>query len=318
MIQPSATSSRKVGIVGVGMVGASFAYALMQRSLATEIVLVDLDRERAEGEAMDLNHGLPFVRPLTIRAGDYADLAGAAVVVLTAGASQRPGQTRLDLLENNVKICREIIPQIVAHNPDGHIVIASNPVDVLTHIANEIAGLPWGRVLGSGTILDTARFRHLLGSYYGVDARSVHANIIGEHGDSAVPVWSGANIGGVPLRAFRTAAGRGWDQAAMDQIFEQTRGAAYEIIKRKHATYYAIGLGLLTVVEAILRDQRTVLTVSTPMRGIYGVHDIALSLPTVVGRGGALDVLPLALDDVEQAGFAQSGQVLCERLANIR
>lgn len=311
------TSTRKVGIVGTGMVGSSFAYALMQRSLATEIVLVDLDRERAEGEAMDLNHGLPFVRPLRITAGDYADLAGAAVVVLTAGANQRPGQTRLDLLQRNAQICRAIIPQIVQHNPDGQILIASNPVDILTHIAADVAGLPWGRVLGSGTILDTARFRFLLGQHYGVEARSVHAYIIAEHGDSAVPVWSAANIGGIPLRDFQTTDGRGWEQAAMDQVFEQTRGAAYEIIKRKQATYYAIGLGLLTAVEAILRDQKTVLTVSTPVRGTYGVNDIALSLPTIVGARGAVEVLPLALSAEEQAAFAAAGQLLRERLSQI-
>jgi L-lactate dehydrogenase len=311
------TSSRKVGIVGTGMVGASFAYALMQRSLATEIVLVDLDHERAAGEAMDLNHGLPFVRPLTIRAGGYRDLAGADLVVMTAGANQHPGQTRLDLLQRNAGICREVVPQIFAHNPDGLLVIASNPVDILTHIANEVVHVPWGRIVGSGTILDTARFRYLIGSYFEVDARSVHAYIIGEHGDSAVPVWSVANIGGVRVQDFHAPDGRTFDQAAMDGIFEQTRTAAYEIIKRKQATYYAIGLGLLTLVEAILRNQRTVLTVSTPVRGNYGVTGIALSLPTIVGRQGALEVLDLPLNAAEQAGFAASAHTLRDKLAQV-
>lgn len=311
------SSTRKVGIVGTGMVGASFAYALMQRSIATEIVLVDVDRERAEGEAMDLNHGLPFVRPIKISAGDYADLAGAGVVVMTAGANQRPGQTRLDLLQRNADICKQIVPKIFEHNPDGILVIASNPVDILTHIAAEVAGVAWGRIIGSGTILDTARFRYLLGSYFEVDPRSVHAYIIGEHGDSAVPVWSLANIGGVRLRDFHASNGRQWEQGAMDHIFEQMRTAAYEIIKRKQATYYAIGLGLLTVVEAILRDQRTVLTVSTPVQGNYGVRDIALSLPTVVGRNGALSVLDLELSTEEQAAFNASAQTLRDKLAQI-
>lgn len=311
------SSTRKVGIVGTGMVGASFAYALMQRSIATEIVLVDVDRERAEGEAMDLNHGLPFVRPIKITAGDYADLAGAGVVVMTAGANQRPGQTRLDLLQRNADICKQIVPKIFEHNPDGILVIASNPVDILTHIAAEVAGVAWGRIIGSGTILDTARFRYLLGSYFEVDARSVHAYIIGEHGDSAVPVWSLANIGGVRLRDFHASNGRQWEQGAMDHIFEQMRTAAYEIIKRKQATYYAIGLGLLTVVEAILRDQRTVLTVSTPVQGNYGVRDIALSLPTVVGRNGALSVLDLELSTEEQAAFNASAQTLRDKLAQV-
>ncbi len=311
------TSSRKVGIVGTGMVGASFAYALMQRSLATEIVLVDLDGERAAGEAMDLNHGLPFVRPVTIRAGDYSDLAGADLVVMTAGANQRPGQTRLDLLQRNAQICREVVPQVLHHNPDGLLVIASNPVDILTHIATEVARVPWGRIIGSGTILDTARFRYLIGSYFEVDPRSVHAYIIGEHGDSAVPVWSLANIAGVRLPQFRAPSDRTFDQAAMDGVFEQTRTAAYEIIKRKQATYYAIGLGLLALVEAILRNQRTVLTVSTPVRGNYGVTDIALSLPTIVGRQGALEVLDLELSAQEQAGFAASAQTLRDKLAQV-
>lgn len=311
------TSTRKVGLIGTGMVGSSFAYALMQRSIATELVLVDADHERAMGEAMDLNHGLPFVRPVSIRAGDYSDLAGADLVVMTAGANQRPGQTRLDLLQRNAQICREIVPQVFKHNPDGILVIASNPVDILTQIAADVAGVPWGRVIGSGTILDTARFRYLLGSHFEVDARSVHAYIIAEHGDTAVPVWSLANIAGVRLQDFRTPSGRGWDQAAMEQIFEQTRNAAYEIIKRKHATYYAIGLGLLTLVEAILRNQRTVLTVSTPVQGNYGVNGIALSLPTIVGRQGAIEVLDLELSEAEQAGFQASAQTLRDKLAQV-
>lgn len=310
-------SSRKVGLVGTGMVGSSFAYALMQRSLATEIVLVDADRDRAEGEAMDLRHGLPFVRPITIRSGDYADLAGADVVVMTAGANQRPGETRLDLLQRNAQICREIVPKVYEHNPTGILVIATNPVDILTHIAAEVSGQPWGRVLGSGTILDTARFRHLLGSYFNVDARSVHAYIIGEHGDTAVPVWSLANIGGVGVSTFKRPDGSGGRQEDFDSIFEQTRTAAYEIIKRKRATYYAIGLGLLTVVEAILRNQRTVLTVSTPLQGQYGVDGISLSLPTIVGRDGALEVLDVPLNEQEQAAFAASAQTLRDRLAQL-
>ncbi len=311
------SSTRKVGIVGTGMVGSSFAYALMQRSIATEIVLVDVDRERAEGEAMDLNHGLPFVQPAKITAGDYADLAGAGVVVMTAGANQRPGENRLDLLQRNADICKQIVPKIFEHNPDGILVIASNPVDILTYIATDVAGVPWGRVVGSGTILDTARFRYLLGSFFEVDARSVHAYIIAEHGDSAVPVWSLANIAGVRLRNFHTPSGRQWEQAAMDQIFEQTRTAAYEIVKRKQATYYAIGLGLLTLVEAILRDQRTVLTVSTPVRGNYGVQGIALSLPTIVGRQGALEVLDLELSVEERTAFNASSQTLRDKLAQL-
>jgi L-lactate dehydrogenase len=299
------------------MVGSSFAYAMLQRRLANELVLVDKDAARAEGEAMDLNHGLPFVRPLRISSGGYERLAGCEIVVITAGANQRPGETRLDLLQRNAGVFRDIVPQVVAASPEAVIVIATNPVDILTSISAEIAGLPEGRVIGSGTILDTARFRYLLGEHYQVDPRSVHAFIVGEHGDTELALWSLANIAGVRLRDFVDPHGAGYDQAAMDTIFEQTRTAAYEIIKRKHATYYAIGLGLLTIVEAVLRDQRSVLTVSTPMRGAYGVEGIAISLPTIVGRQGAVGILDLPMSDAERDAFQHSAQTLKDRLAQL-
>jgi L-lactate dehydrogenase len=307
----------KVGLVGAGLVGASFAYALMQHGLANELVLIDIDRARAEGEAMDLNHGLPFVRPMRMYAGEYSDLAGCAVVVITAGSNQRPGETRLDLLQRNAAVFREIVPQVVRANPAGIIVIATNPVDILTQISAEIAGLEVGRVIGSGTILDTARFRYLLGEHYRVDPRSVHAYIVGEHGDSELALWSLANIAGVRLRDFVGANGQGYNQAAMDRVFEQTRTAAYEIIKRKKATYYAIGLGLLTIVEAILRDQHTVLTVSSPMVGQYGVEGIAISMPSIVGQRGIEEVLTLPISAEERTAFQRSAQTLKERLAQL-
>lgn len=307
----------KVGLVGAGMVGSSFAYALMQRGLANELVLIDADTARAEGEAMDLNHGLPFVRPMRMYAGTYAQLTGAAIVVIAAGSNQRPGETRLDLLQRNAAVFRDIVPQVVAASPDSIIVIATNPVDILTYISAEIAQLPPGRVIGSGTILDTARFRYLLGEYYRVDPRSVHAYIVGEHGDSELALWSLANIAGVRLRDFVGANGQGFDQGAMDTIFEQTRTAAYEIIKRKKATYYAIGLGLLTIVEAVLRDQHTVLTVSSPMSGQYGVDGISTSMPAIVGRGGVEEVLTLPISEEEQAALERSSQMLKERLAQL-
>jgi L-lactate dehydrogenase len=299
------------------MVGASFAYALMQRGLANELVLVDLDTARAEGEAMDLNHGLPFVRPMRMYAGTYEQLAGAEVVVITAGANQRPGETRLDLLQRNAAVFRQIVPQVVAAAPDSIIIIATNPVDILTTISDQIAGLAPGRVIGSGTILDTARFRYMLGEYYNVDPRSVHAYIVGEHGDSELALWSLANIAGVRLHDFVGANGRGYDEAALHDIFEQTRTAAYEIIKRKKATYYAIGLGLLTIVEAVLRDQNTVLTVCSPLQGQYGVDGIAISLPTIVGRNGIEEVLNLPISEEEAKAFQQSAQTLKERLAQL-
>lgn len=310
-------ATRKVGLIGAGMVGASFAYALMQRSLATELVIIDANQERAIGEAMDLNHGLPFVRTMRIIAGAYDDLRDADVIVITAGANQQPGETRLDLLQRNADIMRAIIPQIIAVNRDAVLVIASNPVDIMTYLAVQMAGLPPGRVLGSGTMLDTARFRYLLGEHYGVDPRSVHAYIVGEHGDTELAIWSLANIAGVRLNDFVGSNGQSYDESALANILHQTRMAAYEIIKRKRATYYAIGLGLLTLVEAILRDQHTVLTISSPMQGLYGVDGMAVSMPTIVGQQGAEQVLLLPLNDDECAAFQQSAATLKQRFAQL-
>jgi L-lactate dehydrogenase len=299
------------------MVGASFAFALVQSGLANELVLIDADPARAEGEAMDLNHGLPFVGPMRIQSGDYGLLAGCDLVVITAGANQRPGQTRLDLLRLNASVIRDIVPKVVAANPSGVIVVASNPVDILTQIAAEIAGLPPGHVIGSGTILDTARFRFLLGEHFGVNPRSVHAYIVAEHGDSALPVWSLANIAGVRIADLQRTGQLRAGREVFDRIFEQTRDAAYEIIQRKKSTYYAIGLGLRAIVEAVLRDERSVLTVSTPMRGILGVDGMALSLPTIVGHGGAEQVLEIPMSDEEVAGFRKSGELLKAQLDSL-
>jgi len=290
----------------------------MQSGLANELILIDADTARAEGEAMDLNHGLPFVGPMRIRAGGYELLAGCDLVVITAGANQRPGQTRLGLLQTNAGVIRDIVPRVVAANPSGVILVATNPVDILTQIAAELAGLPPGQVFGSGTILDTARFRFLLGEYFAVNPQSVHAYIVGEHGDSELPVWSLANIAGVRLADVSGPDGNGVDRAALDQIFERARNAAYEIIERKRSTYYAIGLGLRTIVEAVLRDQRTVLTVCTPMRGTFGVDGIALSLPTLVGHGGAENVLEIPMSTDEIAAFRQSGEILKAQLESVR
>jgi len=307
----------RVAIVGAGNVGATFAYALLLSGLAAEIVLVDVNRAKAEGEAMDLNHTVPFAHPTRIWAGDYADCAGAAVTVIAAGVGQRPGETRLDLVRRNADVFRQVVPQVVQHNPNGILLIATNPVDVLTYVAWKLSGQPSQRVIGSGTILDTARFRHLLSQHFGVDPRSVHAYIIGEHGDSEVPVWSLANIAGMRLPAFCAAHGLDHDQAAMDEIFHQTRDAAYHIIERKGATYYAVAAGLMRIVEAILRDQSTVLSVSSLIEDYYGISDVCLSLPTVVDRGGVERVLRLELSTEEIEGLRHSAQVLIETLAQL-
>jgi L-lactate dehydrogenase len=309
--------NRKVGLVGTGLVGSSFVYGLMIRELATEIVLIDVNDEKAIGEMMDFNHGLSFSKPVKITAGNYEDLSDAQVVVIAAGASQRPGESRLDLLARNTDIFRAIVPEVVRQNPEGIILIATNPVDILTYISLKESRLPSSRVIGSGTILDTSRFRFLLGQHYGVDARSVHAYIIGEHGDSEIPLWSLANIGGVRLQEFAPLQNKQYDQTEMDKLFVGVRDAAYEIIKRKGATYYAIGLGLVSIVETILGDYRSVLSVSTLMTGQYGVTDMCLSLPCVVGGNGVEEILTLNLSEEEELGFRLSAEKLKSTLKSL-
>jgi L-lactate dehydrogenase len=300
----------RVAVVGVGHVGATFAYALLLSGLAAEIVLVDANRERAEGEAMDLNHTVPFTHPTRVWAADYPECAGAAVTVLAAGAGQRPGETRLDLVRKNAAIWRTLVPKVVEHNPYGILLVATNPVDVLTYATWKLSGLPSTRVLGSGTVLDTSRFRYLLSQHLGVDARSVHAYIIGEHGDSEVPVWSLANIAGMRLPDFCRAQGRPYDPRAMEQIFLETRDAAYRIIERKGATYYAVAAGLMRITQAILRNQSTVLSVSSLIRDYYEMNDLCFSLPTVVDCGGVRSVLRLGLDPQEVEKLRHSAEVL--------
>jgi L-lactate dehydrogenase len=307
----------RVVVVGAGHVGATFAYALQFRGLVAEIVLIDANHARAEGEAMDINHAEPFTNPTRVWAGSYDDCAGAAIVVLAAGAGQRPGETRLDLVKKNADIFAKIIPEVVRRNPDGILLIATNPVDVLTQVSQKLSGLPVNRVIGSGTILDTARFRHLLGKHFGVEARSIHAYIIGEHGDSEVPVWSLANIAGLRLADYAELNGISHDQAALDDIFRRTRDAAYHIIERKGATYFAVAAGLMRIVEAILRDQRTVLSVSSLITDYYGVDNLCLSLPAVVGRNGLERVLRLHLNETEERALRHSAEVLKKTAATI-
>nr|WP_320131811.1 L-lactate dehydrogenase [uncultured Holophaga sp.] len=314
----SARLSTRVAIIGAGNVGATCAYALLLRGVATEIVLVDANREKAVGEAMDLNHSLPFAQPARIWAGDYADCAGAALTIITAGAGRMaPGQTRMDLIRTNAGVFREIVPEVARHNPEGLLLIASNPVDVMTYAAQRLSGLPPEKVIGSGTILDTARFRFLLSQHFQVDPRSVHAFIIGEHGDSEVPVWSLANIAGMRLPDFCTAREITYDQEAMDAIFRQTRGAGYEVISRKGATFFAIALGLAEIAGTILRDQNTVLSVSTLLEGGYGAEGVCLSLPVALGRTGVQWVLPMGLNEAEAAALRVSAGKLRAGIAQL-
>ncbi len=308
----------RVAVIGAGNVGATFAYTLLLSGLAAEIVLVDLNHARAWGEAMDLGHAVPFSYPTRIWAGDYADCAGALVTVITAGANQKPGETRLDLLRRNARVFGEIVPRVVAANPDGLIVTATNPVDVLAYQAWKLSGLSPERVIGSGTILDTARFRFQLGQHLGVDPRSVHAFIAGEHGDSEVPLWSTANVAGMPVANYSADRGQPLDEDARTRLFTSTRDAAYAIIQNKGATYYAVAAGLSRLVEAIVRDQHTVLSVSSLVCGAYGIDDVYLSLPAVVSRRGIERVLQLDLNDTEVEGLRRSAEILRASIDAIR
>ncbi len=304
-------STTKIAIVGgAGAVGATTAYALMMSGLASEIVLIDLNQERVEGEVMDLAQGAPFVRPVTLRAGTYADCAGAQIVVVSAGAAQRPGESRLDLVRRNVGIFRDIIPHIASAAPDAILLVVANPVDILTYAAVKLSGLPAGRVMGSGTVLDTARLRSLVGQRLDIDSRSVHGYVIGEHGDSEVVVWSRATVAGMSIEEFCAQRGLACVSGMEEEIADRVRMAAYEIIRRKGATYYAIGLAVRQIVEAVVRDQNSVLTVSTLMEGQLGVSGICMSLPTVIDRGGVAGVIVPMLDPDEREAYLHSAQLL--------
>jgi L-lactate dehydrogenase len=307
----------KVGLIGTGMVGASFAYSLVQSGIASELVMIDRDTQRAEGEAMDLSHGLPFVKPMLVSAGGYELLAGCDVVVICAGANQRPGETRLDLMHKNAAVFADVIPKAAAACPHGVIVIATNPVDVLTELSSRLAGWPHGRVIGSGTVLDTARLRYSLGEALDIDPRSVHAWTVAEHGDTLVAAWSSATVGGVPVLEYVGPTGQRLTRDDLAALLERTRRAGYEVIQRKQSTYYAIGLALLRIVEAILRDQRTVMTVSTPLQGRFGVDGMSLSLPSVLGHNGVENVLEIPLNDAEADAFRASANALKSRLAEL-
>ncbi|PAE43991.1 L-lactate dehydrogenase [Bacillus sp. 7884-1] len=299
----------RVVLVGTGFVGSSYAFALLNQGITEELVLVDLNEAKAEGDAMDLNHGLPFAPSRTkIWYGTYADCDQADLVVITAGANQKPGETRLDLVEKNTNIFKGIVEQIMASGFDGIFLVATNPVDILTYAVWKFSGLPKERVIGSGTILDTARFRFLLGQYYDVDTRNVHAYIIGEHGDTELPVWSHADIAGMKISEWTSK--HETNQEDLDNIFINVRDAAYHIIERKGATYYGIAMGLVRLTKAILRDENSVLTVSAYLDGEYGHKDVYIGVPAVVNRSGIREVVELDLNKKEKEKFTNSVNVL--------
>lgn len=303
----------KVGIVGTGYVGATAGYALLMRGVGSRLVLVDKNTARARAEADDLRHAVPFAHPMDVRVGDYADLADCRVVHLCAGVGQRPGETRLQLLQRNAAVFREVVPQVLSAAPEAILVVATNPVDVMTHLAAHIAaerGIAAGRVFGSGTTLDTARFRSLLGARCGVAPHHVHGYVIGEHGDSEVLTWSLATIAGMPLEKFAQLRAVDVGPEAQQDIDRQVRGAAGAIIEGKGATYYGIGSALARITSAILNDQRSVLTVCVPTADVLGVRDVTVSLPRLIGGAGVIDTFPPPLSKIEQVQLRRSAEVI--------
>lgn len=313
MTTMKAQQTGKIGIIGSGFVGSTAAYAMVMRGVGREIVLVDLNRQRAEAEANDIRHAVPFAHPINVSAGDYADLAGARVVVITAGVNQKPGETRLQLLERNAAVFRQIVPNVLQHAPNAILVVATNPVDIMTHLTATIVkeqGRPTSHVLGSGTTLDTARFRSLLAGHLGVDAHHIHAYVIGEHGDSELLTWSLVTVGGMSLVDFCHQQGIVFNDEIRQTIDERVRRAAYHIIEGKGATYYGIGSALAQIVDVILGDQRAVLTVCTPEREVAGIYDVTVALPHLVGGEGILATFPQPLQDEEQRKLTQSAALV--------
>ena len=310
-------NDRKAVMIGCGFVGSACVFSLMQSGLFSEIVMIDADREKAQGEAMDISHGIPFAKEMKVYDGDYTDVKDAGIIILTAGANQKPGETRLDLVQKNVGILKQIIPSIMAQGFEGILLMVANPVDILTRVAQKLSGLPANRVIGSGTVLDTARLKYLLGEQLEVDSRSVHAFIIGEHGDSEIAVWSSANVSGIPLHDFCEMRGYFQHEADMREIAEAVKNSAYEIIQRKKATYFGVAMAVKRICEVIVRDEKSVLPVSTLMHGEYGIEDIVLSMPCIVGKEGIETKVPLSLSEEETISLQQSAFLLKEIMEQI-
>ncbi len=304
------TNVRKVVIIGCGFVGAACAFSIMQSGLFSEMVLIDSDKSKAEGEALDISHGVPFAKPINIYAGSYDDIINASLIIITAGSKQKPGETRLDLVKKNISIFKSIIPEIKKREFNGILLIVSNPVDILTTVALKLSEYSENRVIGSGTVLDSARLKNELGSYLKVDPRSVHAFIIGEHGDSEIAAWSGVNISGVPLHKFCEMRGYYNLDEDMHKIAENVKNSAYEIIEKKHATYYGVAMAVKRICEAIIRDEKSILSISANMHGEYGIEGISLSMPAIVGKDGFETHVPIQLNESEISKLQDAAKIL--------
>lgn len=304
-------NSRKIAIIGCGFVGSACAFALMQSGLFSEMVLIDSNNQRAEGEALDISHGLPFSKPMQIYSGTYDDITDAGIIAITAGAGQKPGESRLELVHKNVEIFKSIIPEISKRNYKGILLIVSNPVDIMTYTALKLSGLPSNQVFGSGTVLDTARLKYLLGEHLGVDARSVHAFILGEHGDSEIAAFSSANVSGIELKKFCDFACKtDKHEEAMKEIAEDVKLSAYEIIQKKGATYYGIAMSVRRICEAIILDQKSILPISCLQNGKNGIDNVVLSMPMIVGKHGAERSVEISLSEEERRAIKSSADML--------
>jgi L-lactate dehydrogenase len=303
--------TNKVALIGTGFVGSSYAFALLNQGIAHELVLIDMNKEKADGDARDLNHGLAFASPMKIHAGDYSDCKDADIVVITAGANQKPGETRLDLVGKNIKIFKSIVEQVMSSGFNGIFLVATNPVDILTYATWKFSGLPKERVIGSGTILDTARLRYLVGEHFDIDTRNIHAYILGEHGDTEFPVWSHTTVGASHLSEL-IDMDKEDVQEKLDEIFINVRDAAYQIIERKGATYYGIAMGLARITKAIFNNENSILTVSSLLDGEYSQKDIYIGVPAIINREGIRKVIELPLNEKEQGQFRHSAETLKE------
>lgn len=308
--------THKISVIGAGFVGSTTAFALMNHNLASEIVIVDINKEKAEGEALDLYQGSVFVSPVSIIAGDYPDTKDSDIVIITAGAAQKPGETRLDLVNRNIDIYKQMIPQIVKYNPNAILLVVSNPVDILAQVTYELSGFPASRVIGSGTVLDTARFKSALAKRFSVDARDIQANIIGEHGDSEIATWSLTTIAGLTISQYCQHHGIEFNETMAQEITEDVKTAAYQIIDRKGYTNYAVALAITRITQAILRDENSILTVSSLLDGAYGIHDVYTSVPTVVGRTGTKQNVEVPYSSNEIHALKASAQILKDILAD--
>ena len=308
---------QKVAVIGCGFVGATSAFSLIQTGLFSEMVLIDANAKKAEGEAMDLSHGSAYLTPMNIYAGTYDDIVDAGIIVITAGANQKPDETRLDLVKKNVQIFKSIIPEIKKRNCEGILLIVSNPVDILTEVALKLSGFPSDRVIGSGTVLDTARLKYVLGKHLQVDPRDVHGYIIGEHGDSELDVWSGAQVAGIHINHFCELRGHFNHEEAMERLAQEVRDSAYEIIERKGATYYGVAVAVKRIATAIVKDEHAVLPVSSLMQGEFGLNDLCLSIPTVIGQNGVEKVVDIYLNNDENDKLQSSARALKEVLDDL-